>query len=216
VIDPFPNWRDREAYPGPHTYEREGDAASSSMLWAWQFLRRSPEYQAAYTEYRSRPHGTATSVAPGRFGLAFFLPFSWELPEYVPFTGSLAPLVCTPWSSVGATRWTINLAHGQVGVVLDLSSPLNRQLEELRSQLERTVRPPRKRKRYDALGRYLRVLDALRLGTSNTTIAAHFVAEGTYAENENYRWKPGDKALERDLARARYLMMGKYLELLRS
>lgn len=42
-----PDWRDPEQYPDPHT--------TSMLQWAWEFLRRNPEYQTDYAEWIKPP-----------------------------------------------------------------------------------------------------------------------------------------------------------------
>ena len=58
--------------PGEDSYLRELDSAG----WAWEWLRRNPEYRALFGSPRSRPEATA-SLSPGldaeaaRWGLHF-------------------------------------------------------------------------------------------------------------------------------------------------
>ena len=44
TVDWLPDWRDESAYPAPN--------ALSARHWAWQFLRRNPDYQADFARWQ--------------------------------------------------------------------------------------------------------------------------------------------------------------------
>jgi len=207
----WPDWRNKAAYPS----DIEAEPGTSSMLWAWQFLRRNPEYQDAYKA--SRVKGCGSKVRPSRFGLAFFLPPTMERPEYVPFTTTLTPIIHKPPRAAGEQHvLQVHLTRHQVAVVLDLDWSLNRQIDDLRVHLTKFSKTGDRRKRPEALSRYLRVIDALSQGATRRSIAAHFVSERTYSESAGGSFYVGQSVLESDIRRARELMARRYLELARS
>lgn len=50
LYGPFADWKKPDEYPDPQKSEKKGPD-----LWAWQFLRRNPEYQKAFKEIAKLP-----------------------------------------------------------------------------------------------------------------------------------------------------------------
>ena len=62
--DWLPDWRDEKAYPKPEKLDRE--------QWAWQFLRRNPDYQSDHARWRELAKHTVYRELPGGDGFEDF------------------------------------------------------------------------------------------------------------------------------------------------
>jgi hypothetical protein len=180
-----PDWRD------PAQYSRD----RSLRQWAWEFLRRNPEYQALWREHiepfydpdvwhNAGPFYALVSQNVGlvgptncvpadkqaelvhRFGLETFPPSPDN--DYPPlFTGT-------------GLRWTAErearlLLHpGQIAIIFDLTRPIRRQLAAAKTvfdeEREQGGIPEPHRNRIELFASYLRVLDGVAAAATHTEI----------------------------------------------
>lgn len=160
------NWEDESEYDYLKTKRvrvREGEATrnreekNSGRQWAWEFLRRNPEYQAQYFDLLKHPEKTLNNeiaeghvksnyygvelLQPGDVGYVIFpcdeaLSSKWEL----------CPLIHPMNKSPLALNFTLQMApmhlggevipEDRVAISFDLSLPLKPQLDAARHNLE--------------------------------------------------------------------------------
>lgn len=234
----FPDWRDANAYPNALTYKpdpvQSTDAESSpdgsaelplnaeSLLWAWQFLRRNPEYQAAWDEHGYK----ARRDVAQRFGMTMLMDYRREILDQVPFEASMRTL------AFGRTNYELlelQLKEHEIAFILDDRIPLSEHKKFITEQFKRIVgariardnklRIPSlraqesKRIKPVPLSRYLRILDARMQGIGSKVIARHFISEGTYQDQGTDTYYPGQSRIEQDIYRAQKLMREDYLSI---
>jgi hypothetical protein len=132
----IPDWRNPDAYPKQHT----------RLEWAWEFLRRNPMYQSDWAE---------DVLSPLKYGLSEPLDPATKPAKAAPFFA--APLVrCY----LGPGQGPIALSPTEMAVVIDLTRPIKKQLEEIKRRA-RLNRPDGSfRAREDHYANYLRAWDA--------------------------------------------------------
>ena len=115
-----PNWRHSEGYQVP-------PGLSPMLWWAWQFLRRNPEYRAYWQEY-VLPDGTfmdgswhVVTEIQNRFGLAS--PRSPSLPTGAEFFAAGLRVI----GFTGAE--CVRLTRSDIGYIFDMTLPLGPQFE---------------------------------------------------------------------------------------
>jgi transcriptional regulator len=148
-----PDWREQSAYP----------KQISMTAWAWEFLRRNPEYRLTWLEVaapRNRespsPYRGDPRRDPRRFGLReFFDPrLSNAKPRFTTLRGETV-LHFGPKS--------FSCSVNEAAIVVDLSCPLGPQLKQATVKLKVRARlqPRRSRLRATMFPKYLRILDAV-------------------------------------------------------
>lgn len=172
----MPDWRDPAQYPRDR----------SMLQWAWEFLRRNPEYRAGWCEHIKPSYDPAwqpnvgTNVGPAhgvpadkqavlvhRFGLETFPPSPDD---------DRPPLFIRT-----ALRYTTErearmlLYPGQIAVIFDLTRPVERQMaawKKLFTELKKRAGHREHRNRTKLFASYLRVLDGVTAGATHTEIGA--------------------------------------------
>jgi hypothetical protein len=219
---PIADWTDATQYPEPDAYNRvdtADDPYYTSKLWAWQFLRRNVEYrQVTDAIFRDQIFRNGPEFEP-RFGLSFIIPYKEEIPEIIPFVNSFALRATT----LSAPKETVPLQDQQVAITFDLSRPIRQQLrlahDYLKEQRQRRSQPGEglipKRKHIEAYPRYLRILDALHVGTTSRKIAERFILERLYRRRPEraFRWFEGEDLIERDIRSAKRLTSKDYMRI---
>jgi hypothetical protein len=174
-----PDWRDPAQYPRNR----------SLRSWAWEFLRRNPEYRAAWREhiepffdpaFRHRDRdvglvGPAHHVPADkqaevvhRFGLDSFPP-SPDDDRPPRFTG-------TGLRYTAEHEARMLLHPGQIAVIFDLTRPIRRQLAAAKmvfaEEKQQGGIPEPHRNRIEQFAPYLRVLDGVVAGATHSAIGA--------------------------------------------
>ncbi len=232
----FPAWQEAAAYPSADAYRNPIGLAQDPhyprLVWAWQFLRRNPRYQEAYAQSRQPRLLRTTGPSPRQFQLAWFVPYHDEDPGWIPFVGIENVRIITA-NDTQQERFSI--APTEIAIVISLERPLLQQLSMARTEAEEHIAaqqrkaksgrgsaqnktpalspPKHTRHQYGALSRYLRVLDALSLGTAPKAIATRFFEDGTYAETKSAEGYDGQKDIERDIQRAKRYRDQDYIKL---
>jgi Uncharacterized conserved protein (DUF2285)/Family of unknown function (DUF6499) len=173
-----PDWRDPTQYPRDRSLRQ----------WAWEFLRRNPEYRAFWREHIEPFYdptfqfqdvvgvvGPAHGVPANKqaklvrhFGLETFPPSPND--DYPPlFTG-------TGLRYTAEREARLLLYPGQIAVIFDLTRPIKRQMAAARRVFDEEKKqgkiPGTHRNRIDQFALYLRVLDGVDAGATPTEIGA--------------------------------------------
>lgn len=174
-----PNWQDNAAYPEPST--------TSSTEWAWEFLRRRPDYQRDYealvklaiAEDGSIGDRRLLRLVRERYGLSF--PLAPNRP-----VGPNAQLLFFDNYVPELRSWhnnelqSVSVKPGTVFIQFDLAQPIPAQLaraaqvlsNDQRHYLQTPGRAPLKlRQRSEKWRIYLRLLDAEAVGASIAEMA---------------------------------------------
>jgi hypothetical protein len=168
-----PDWRrGRWAYPRPEDL--------TPRRWAWEFLRRSPEYQVRWAEDVGPRFAADGSLTPPpaidltEWARAFGLSYPLDPAESVddpPFIISTSPLTSRESIRYGPAKLT--LLDNEAAIVVDLSRPIGEQIDgavrELRTKKKKPKGYPRFRP--EIYPTYLLVLDARAAGAGYTEIA---------------------------------------------
>ena len=187
------DWRNEESYQFSNDYPSE--------RWAWEFLRRNPDYRACWdvalqAEIKERPRVIDQINKPESFIHSIECWWKWGLgpgyinpdqdsPEEVYFHKP-GPYVCCneviiPHSMIPIINTIkipycgIPLTESKVAVIFDLSIPLKLQLETIEEdlkQIQSTNKPKSKRSDKNKYRTYLLVFDAKSEGAKNVEIAA--------------------------------------------
>jgi hypothetical protein len=227
---PLADWRDASAYPG--------ELADLPWMseWAWEFLRRNPEYQAGFDQMlrsvANADRGPGNALCD-RFHVQPAPPDPrgpW--PAWAVFSDAWTADSVPPWAvDLVADDWAGERArHGRdldrVAFVFDLRWPLETQLERVRLELldareQRRAGPlsdvfplepkrPRKVPHGGELARYLRILDAAAAGVTLADMVPVLLPTDANPAPDY----PAAKKLRGNLKAARALCGGGYFELL--
>jgi Family of unknown function (DUF6499) len=175
-----PDWRDPAQYPHPRD--------CSLRQWAWEFLRRNPEYRSLWREhiepfydpafrYQDQdvgPVGPAHDVPADRqaglvhrFGLDSFPP---SPDDHRPPLFIRAGL-----RYIGEREARLLLYEGQIAVIFDLTRPIGRQMaaaKKLLTEEKKRSGHREHRNRIEHFVPYLCTLDAVYAGATHTEIGA--------------------------------------------
>jgi hypothetical protein len=219
VPDWLPDWRDASAYPGPATLLYD---------WAWEFLRRNPEYQRRWCEWNApraegeRRRRIRLSVFKQEFGV--LLPREPQSTEAPTFEWDIGVVERPPRSRLPDDQEffaRISLQPGQAAVVFDLRLQLNKQLAgaeewlkghaKLRKGLGELEEFPLETPRVREFPGYLRLLDADAAGVTNKKVMASVI----YPELEKHVLaRAGYEKVRYGLYRAKKLRDGGYRSLI--
>lgn len=226
-----PDWRDARAY----TYTETHDGA----LWAWEFLRRDPEYRADWEgvlgSYLESGRELYAPLDSGNFVIDLPQEFREQARQRWGLHGYLNPDVACPrwdilsfetdragsreplpgvWCSSG--DHTFHLEGTTVLVAVDLRQPLVRQqrwfeddIRDLQQRLLKDGKAARSRLRPDMWQTYLRVADAHAAGATPQEIAAVLFPE---LKNEWLDYQ-GSWRVRDYLKKARQLIGGGYRDI---
>ncbi|MCX7181013.1 MAG: DUF6499 domain-containing protein [Proteobacteria bacterium] len=168
----FPDWTDKSQYPDPKQF--------SLSQWAWEFLRRNPNYQADYAALELEANQEVQDRISLKTGLAYGLNGSMIHPRAsaVVLSGQIfqngIPRI------VRTNNQPFKIQSFEVAVIIDLRLPIDDQLKftgpalcDLQDHLHRigkqgdvkVTRKLYKRAKPDKYSSYLRVLDAKKAGT---------------------------------------------------
>jgi Family of unknown function (DUF6499) len=181
----MPDWRDPAQYPRDRSPLRQ---------WAWEFLRRNPEYRAGWREHIEpfydpawRRDQDVGAVGPAHgapadkqaelvhhFGLDSFPPSPDD---------GLPPLFTRTGLRYTAEREARMLLHpGQIAVIFDLTRPIRRQLAAAKMVFDEEKRrgeiPGPHRNRIELFAPYLRVLDGVAAGATHSAIGDMLFGDG--------------------------------------
>jgi hypothetical protein len=168
-----PDWQDASAYPQPTGRAR-------MLVWAWEFLRRNPDYRMFWAEkaarlvgadgFVSNEAGLVMREAEERFGILIF-PCDPASSKY-------------PFFSAIAVRQIfggdVTLKANETSYVFDLTSPLEgqfaRALNDAKEIQKRRVKQGKfkfrdPKERCDKYTAYLRIIDAEDAGINQSEIA---------------------------------------------
>jgi len=210
----LPDWKDKSNYPDPKK--------AGGRVWAWEFLRRNPQYQQLWEEYAVLPPGPIYSGHSANalmdiierfkqdFGLWKPAPpamttadpeFKWR-PKFInqkPRHWGLP--VNSSDDDDGFEMPEIDLEDpAEVVVKFDLRSQINPQLSYVAKLLKKEVKrltdagvlSGEPRARFAKYANYLRVLDAKLSGVSNKTIGAEILG----VKNLEYQKENADFAFK--------------------
>ena len=184
-----PDWRDPAQYPRDCSLRR----------WAWEFLRRNPEYRAAWREQIEPSYDpTFRFQGVGLVGPAHGVPVveqakfmlapadkqgalehrhRFGLETFPPSPNDDYPPLFTGtglcWTEEREAR--MSLYPGQIAVVLDLTRPIKRQMAAVRrlfAEEQKRAGHRGHRNRIELFASYLRVLDGVEAGATPTEIGA--------------------------------------------
>ena len=166
-----PNWRNAGDYPDP--------AETSLHRWAWEFLRRNPQFVAELAEIRrgDSPEGRALLK---RWGIARVNLPDWPADSPVHFDAGPRPVrpvkIAGAWIAAALDR------QDRITLEFDLAAPIEPQLERARQTLAANQRhhfPTLRRLRNQAekFPLYLRTLDALDAGATRREMLERFAHE---------------------------------------
>jgi len=179
-----PDWRDAAAYKADRT----------PLHWAWEFLRRNPDYQAYHETHREEIARIGGKLLPADVCDAFGLDPHSALPDpecdqprvllpcgptpcphlirYLRFRGSVTRCVTEGDSLLAGA--------GEAVYRFDLTQPIDRQLERARDHLLSLQRAretqPKARSRSASFPSYLQVLDGEASGASIAGMASHILS----------------------------------------
>jgi Family of unknown function (DUF6499) len=192
----LPDWKDESKYPDPKK--------AVGRVWAWEFLRRNPQYQELWEEYAALPHGLVYS---GHSAYAL-RDISERLEQDFGVRNPARPEMTTvdpefEWRPIFIEQkprhWVlpVNVSDddefeipeihledpAEVVVKFDLRAQINPQLiyvaELLKERLKRLtdakVLRGEPRARFENYPNYLRVLDAKLSGITHETIGAEIL-----------------------------------------
>jgi len=178
----LPNWREQNEYPSPST--------ASRLEWAWQFLRRNPEYQQAW-EQHIRPHYDPSDLSEAIDSKSSHMRLRRldrpQLEETRVFQEQFRigthppPAPSEPTAKLGFVairyaeirgEYTPRIPPGddQVLMLFHLNLSIERQFADARKLLT-SLRRRQFHASFDQYQRYLRLLDAKAVGASNADIA---------------------------------------------
>jgi len=218
----LPDWRDASNYPNEMSFKEEDllidDPLHTSKAWAWQFLRRNPQFvMDSDAAFLSGSQNEKSKVAM-QYGLSFLLNYKTVFPTVVPFSNTFA---LRTLSKTHHSKQVSDLQPYEIGLVFDLRFPIATQLNLAKAQYEEEKRKLNdsatllidpSRKRPIVFQRYLRVLDGRSQGASNHEIASCMIDEGLYIvrldEGQN-----GDEQAAQDHHRAKQLILHGYRHL---
>ncbi len=186
--DWLPDWTDITKYPDPKK--------ATGRVWAWEFLRRNPQYQQRWEEYSASGSGDRLMYIRPRFETEFAV--LSPVPPSMPFThpdfewrlrfttqSAMHWILPVGWEDIeGFELPEIDLDHpAEVLVKFDLRVPLNPQLRNARKVLETEaerltgagVLSGEPRAWFDKYQKYLRVLDAKLSGVNRKTMAVEIL-----------------------------------------
>jgi len=165
------DWRDENDYEFTKKLTPQG--------WAWEFLRRNPDYQKDWKELLKRyQHETKRNSVPDRIDVkgaatkwGFFLDDLINPILDNPFPEPDWPIFKIPGGIYSSGDYILlsYLKPEEVAVVFDLSKPLKSQLENYKVQLENLQNEilrkkgnkiPKPKTRFENLATFLRVYDA--------------------------------------------------------
>jgi len=190
------DWRDEDSYS-----DLEG---STAKQWAWEFLRRNPEYREAWE--------SGDSASAAAWGLEELTDPDGECPRFLP--PSYGAML------IGERDQGVTVPAGHVRYDFDLTQPLAPQLEkagqdlrlvqEMEQQIGTMTPPVFRRQRRDKWVTYLRVLDAEADGAPQSEIGKHFFPK----RSDRYPEHPRRQAAHDLLRQARLMVNGGYRKLL--
>jgi hypothetical protein len=176
----IPDWTKAEEYSNQHKAGIRG--------WAWEFLRRWPEYRNFWTE-KVKPYTDADGFihrdADGNFWPhldKLISRFGVELPS-PPYDSTPAIFASAYTSYVpndGRELQRLQLKEHEIAIIIDLARPLPTQFKRARKsaeeqqktlRLEGRIDLKRARSRAPGYVTYLRLLDGEEAGASSTEIA---------------------------------------------
>jgi Uncharacterized conserved protein (DUF2285) len=180
-----PDWLDASAYPQPTGRAR-------MLVWAWEFLRRNPDYRTFWTEkaahhlhldasarcFVDNDAGPVVREAEDRFGIGVF-PLdptsSSSLPKFS------ATFIRRLWRNSDGFPIRLALKTNETGYIFDLNYPLEgqflralqnaKELQNHRAQQGKIDLRSNPKERYDKYTTYLRIIDAEDAGTNQSEIA---------------------------------------------
>ena len=199
----LPDWHDASAYPDPED--------TSAMQWAWEFLRRNPDYQKDYQTHGG-PYVPSENL---------WKKYNLDTHSSFPDPALPHPFVRTDLGrgvyAMEPLRFRGNVLRthqpGQVGrsnydteafIRFDVSLPLAAQItaaEKHLGRLQKKMGAKNKRKRITKYQSYLRILDAEASGAVRSEIAAELYPQ---MPNE-YTHRKGDETVAKDLIAAKLL-----------
>lgn len=217
-----PDWRDLTQYPDPET--------TSMKQWAWEFLRRNPEYQKDYVESveamrTSKASDPPERQLPNKYGLGKMADpaeaFSEKIifrnlacPQYAwyhPENPAIVALTATEPGDIVmkfSVRYPSATQAKWAGRILERFRKLNKDADFIKP-----IDPRAQRKKYPF---YLQLLDARAAGVSAREIAKAIVPDA----DDDVINPPPERAYDRPvydgLDAAEELIQGKYRYLLLS
>jgi hypothetical protein len=175
-----PDWRDPAQYPHPRD--------CSLRHWAWEFLRRNPEYRSLWREHIEPFYDPAFRYHDqdvGLVGPAHGVPHSAQaelvhrfgLDSFPPSPNDHRPplFIRSGLRYTGEREARLLLYEGQIAVIFDLTRPIGRQMATARRLFVKEQRQAGHRKHRNRIGHfppYLRTLDAVDAGATHTEIGA--------------------------------------------
>lgn len=199
--DGAPDWRDATTYE----YTKSHDAHA----WAWERLRRIPEYREDWHRERSRflesqkrlPAALRANVAPDH--ALFSIPSAacrekWDLFNGMFNPDDAAPLgLCFAGGELYDGPGTLTMPPGKVAVILDPAWPIDPQLERVREQCRfaQSDAPRSTRNRAARWVDFLRALDARAAGAKRREIGGVILGKSDEYP-DNAATKAGSKLLQ--------------------
>ncbi len=147
----IPDWRNESAYPKRNE--------TSMRSWAWEFLRRNPDYRWTWQEVAAPRDGLPPSPYhddPARYGLRAFLD---------PRRSNAKPCFLSrrPGTVLHFGPGKFSCRACDAAIIVDLTRPIGPQLATAATKLKNRAQAPQhqSRLRSDMFVKYLRVLDAV-------------------------------------------------------
>jgi hypothetical protein len=183
-----PDWHDPTQYP----------CNCSLRQWAWEFLRRNPEYRDMWLEHIKPSYDPAAALAPRGVGLvkpAHCVPAAKQaelvhrfgLDSFPPSPDDDRP----PLFTRSGLRYTTEREAGillypeQIAVVLDLKRPVERQVAAIRALIvkeKKRIGRKEHRNRLRQFASYLRVLDGGDAGATPAEIGMVLFGDKSHEE----------------------------------
>jgi Proteobacterial transcriptional regulator-like domain len=175
-----PDWKSRDNYPDPQN--------TSSSQWAWEFLRRNPEYQLLWEKlikpiYKSPRSANRLRPPILEFERQFHITDTFvQLPpspaaKQAPTLYFDAPFIlCRGASNAGPIRFDWSIGLNEMIVLFDMTRPIKPQLERVKMALVTASKDQENRnsefhRHTRSYRKYLRLLDAEIAGATWSQIA---------------------------------------------
>jgi hypothetical protein len=175
-----PDWRDPAQYPHPRD--------CSLRQWAWEFLRRNPEYRSLWREHIGPFYDPAFRYQEqdvGPVGPAHGVPHNVQaelvhrfgLDSFPPSPNDYRPplFIRSGLRYTGEREARLLLYEGQIAVIFDLTRPIGGQMATARRLFVKEQRQSGHRKhrnRVRLFASYLRALDGVDAGATHTEVGA--------------------------------------------